>query len=123
MSVTGDPDNQSNKGLNCVKGYYLAKILYGDDRLTVPLIRDDKSTKGTDDGLREATWDEAPRTGGGQAQGHLEEGQEPPGVLGIGPAAHHGRLRHRPSSGRPACCPTTSTRTRACAWPAPWSAS
>lgn len=59
VSVTGDPDNQSNKGLTCVKGYYLAKILYGDDRLTVPLIRDDKSTKGTDDGLREATWDEA----------------------------------------------------------------
>ncbi|KAB3912363.1 twin-arginine translocation signal domain-containing protein, partial [Bacteroides uniformis] len=26
ISVTGDPDNESNKGLNCVKGYYLAKI-------------------------------------------------------------------------------------------------
>ena len=59
VSVTGDPDNQSNRGLNCVKGYYLAKILYGEDRLTVPLIRDDSSTKGTDEGLREATWDEA----------------------------------------------------------------
>ena len=59
VSVTGDPDNQSNKGLNCVKGYYLAKILYGEDRLTTPLIRDDQSTKGTPDGLREASWDEA----------------------------------------------------------------
>ena len=59
ISVTGDPDNQSNKGLNCVKGYYLAKVLYGEDRLTVPLIRDDKSTKGTPEGLREGTWDEA----------------------------------------------------------------
>ncbi|NPD30398.1 molybdopterin-dependent oxidoreductase [Eggerthellaceae bacterium zg-1084] len=59
VSVTGDPDNQSNKGLNCVKGYYLASVLYGDDRLTTPLIRDDKSTKGTDGGLRKATWDEA----------------------------------------------------------------
>ena len=59
VSVTGDPDNQSNRGLNCVKGYYLAKILYGDDRLTTPLIREDSSTKGTDEGLREATWDEA----------------------------------------------------------------
>ena len=59
ISVTGDPNNESNKGLNCVKGYYLAKVLYGDDRLTKPLIRDDKSTKGTDGGLREATWDEA----------------------------------------------------------------
>ncbi|MBQ3106205.1 MAG: molybdopterin-dependent oxidoreductase, partial [Eggerthellaceae bacterium] len=58
ISVTGDPDNQSNKGLNCVKGYYLSKILYAEDRLTVPLVRDDKATKGTPDGLREATWDE-----------------------------------------------------------------
>ena len=45
ISVTGDPDNESNKGLNCVKGYYLAKIMYGDDRLTTPMIREDKSTK------------------------------------------------------------------------------
>ena len=59
VSVTGDPDNQSNKGLNCVKGYYLAKVLYGEDRLTTPLIRDDSSTKGTEGGLREASWDEA----------------------------------------------------------------
>ncbi len=59
ISVTGDPDNQSNRGLNCVKGYYLAKILYGEDRLTTPLIRDDASTKGTPDGLREASWEEA----------------------------------------------------------------
>ncbi len=59
MSVTGDPENGSSRGLNCVKGYYLANALYGEDRLTKPLIRDDKATKGTDGGLREATWDEA----------------------------------------------------------------
>lgn len=59
VSVTGDPDNASSKGLNCIKGIYLSKILYGQDRLTVPLIRDDASTKGTDGGLREASWDEA----------------------------------------------------------------
>jgi nitrate reductase NapA len=59
ISTYGDPDNQSNKGLNCIKGLYLSKILYGEDRLTTPLIRDDNTTKGTPDGLREATWDEA----------------------------------------------------------------
>lgn len=59
ISVYGDPQNDSNRGLNCVKGYYLSKILYGEDRLTTPLIRDDSSTKGTDSGLREATWTEA----------------------------------------------------------------
>lgn len=59
VSVMGDPQNQSNKGLNCVKGYYLAHLLYGEDRLTTPLVRDDSSTKGTEGGLREASWEEA----------------------------------------------------------------
>lgn len=59
VSVKGDPDNRSSKGLNCVKGYYLGKILFGKDRLTKPLIREDNSKKGTMDGFREATWEEA----------------------------------------------------------------
>ena len=59
VSVYGDPENDSNRGLNCVKGYYLGKILYADDRLTKPLIREDNSKKGTSDGFREATWNEA----------------------------------------------------------------
>ncbi|MBQ6453333.1 MAG: molybdopterin-dependent oxidoreductase, partial [Coriobacteriales bacterium] len=59
ISVVGDPKNDSNRGLNCVKGYHIAKVLYGEDRLTKPLIRRDKSTKGTPNGLEEATWDEA----------------------------------------------------------------
>ena len=59
ISVTGDPQNKSSRGLNCVKGYYLASMLRGENRLTVPLIRDDPKTKGTDKGLREATWEEA----------------------------------------------------------------
>ena len=58
-SVVGDPQNGSNRGLCCVKGYHLAKILYGEDRLTTPLIRDDDSLKGTAEGFREASWDEA----------------------------------------------------------------
>ena len=59
VSVYGDPENDSNRGLNCVKGYYLSKILYAEDRLTTPLIREDNSLKGTDQGFREATWTEA----------------------------------------------------------------
>ncbi|MDR2035298.1 MAG: molybdopterin-dependent oxidoreductase [Coriobacteriales bacterium] len=59
VSVTGDPDNESSRGLNCIKGIHLAKLLYGADRLTTPLIRDNPQTKGTNDGLREATWEEA----------------------------------------------------------------
>ncbi|MDR0501355.1 MAG: molybdopterin-dependent oxidoreductase [Coriobacteriales bacterium] len=59
VEVTGDPDNQTNKGANCIKGMNLVKLLYGEDRLTKPLIRDDKTSKGTKNGLREATWEEA----------------------------------------------------------------
>jgi nitrate reductase NapA len=52
VASKGDPECWSNKGLNCIKGYFLAKILYGDDRLTRPLIR--KNGK-----LVESTWEEA----------------------------------------------------------------
>ncbi|MBH9552292.1 nitrate reductase catalytic subunit NapA [Inhella gelatinilytica] len=39
VATQGDPDAPVNKGLNCVKGYFLAKIPYGQDRLTTPLLR------------------------------------------------------------------------------------
>jgi nitrate reductase NapA len=39
VATQGDPDAPVNKGLNCVKGYFLAKIQYGKDRLTQPLLR------------------------------------------------------------------------------------
>ncbi|HYG58743.1 MAG TPA: molybdopterin-dependent oxidoreductase, partial [Symbiobacteriaceae bacterium] len=52
VSVKGDPDNTVNKGLLCVKAFYLHKYLTASDRLTTPLIR-----KG--DRLEPATWDEA----------------------------------------------------------------
>ncbi len=39
VATQGDPDAPVNKGINCVKGYFLAKIQYGADRLTTPLLR------------------------------------------------------------------------------------
>jgi nitrate reductase NapA len=39
VATQGDPDAPVNKGLNCIKGYFLAKIPYGADRLTQPLLR------------------------------------------------------------------------------------
>jgi len=39
VATQGDPDAPVNKGLNCVKGYFLSKIMYGKDRLTRPLLR------------------------------------------------------------------------------------
>lgn len=52
VATKGDPDCWSNKGLNCVKGYMLAKMLYGKGRLTSPMIR--KNGK-----LEKVSWDEA----------------------------------------------------------------
>ncbi|MBI2185980.1 MAG: nitrate reductase catalytic subunit NapA [Acidobacteria bacterium] len=39
VATQGDPDAAVNRGLLCVKGYFLAKIMYGADRLTRPLLR------------------------------------------------------------------------------------
>ncbi len=39
VSTHADPLAPVNHGRNCVKGYFLPKILYGDDRLTTPLLR------------------------------------------------------------------------------------
>lgn len=35
----GDVKSPVNRGLNCVKGYFLSKIMYGEDRLQTPLLR------------------------------------------------------------------------------------
>ncbi len=39
VAVKGDPAAPVNRGLNCIKGYFNAKIMYGEDRLTQPLLR------------------------------------------------------------------------------------
>jgi len=52
MAVRGDEASPVNKGLLCVKGYHLPGVLYGEDRLTHPLLRDG-------DSWRQVPWDEA----------------------------------------------------------------
>ena len=39
VAVKGDPEAPVNRGLNCIKGYFNAKIMYGEDRLVTPLLR------------------------------------------------------------------------------------
>jgi nitrate reductase NapA len=39
VAVKGDPESPVNRGLVCIKGYFNAKIMYGEDRLTQPLLR------------------------------------------------------------------------------------
>ena len=39
VAIKGDQKAEVNKGLLCVKGYHVGAILYGEDRLTTPLLR------------------------------------------------------------------------------------
>ena len=39
IATHGDIKADVNRGLNCIKGYFLSKIMYGNDRLTQPLLR------------------------------------------------------------------------------------
>ncbi len=43
VAVKGDPAAPVNRGLNCIKGYFNAKIMYGADRLKQPLLRVDSN--------------------------------------------------------------------------------
>ncbi|MDO8892225.1 MAG: nitrate reductase catalytic subunit NapA [Sulfurimicrobium sp.] len=59
VATQGDPDAPVNKGLNCIKGYFLSKIMYGKDRLTQPMLRmkDGKFDKNGE--FAPISWDQA----------------------------------------------------------------
>ncbi|MEE9332666.1 MAG: nitrate reductase catalytic subunit NapA [Granulosicoccaceae bacterium] len=59
VATHGDIKSEVNRGLNCVKGYFLSKVMYGADRLTQPLLRmrDGKFHKEGD--FTPVTWDQA----------------------------------------------------------------
>lgn len=59
VATQGDPDAAVNRGLNCIKGYFLSKIMYGEDRLTKPLLRmkNGKYDKGGE--FTPITWNQA----------------------------------------------------------------
>lgn len=52
VAIAGDTQADVNKGLLCVKGYHVGKVLYGADRLTKPLLREG-------DRLVPISWEEA----------------------------------------------------------------
>ncbi len=39
VASQGDPEAFVNRGLNCIKGYFLPKIMYGKDRVLSPMLR------------------------------------------------------------------------------------
>jgi len=59
VATHGDSQAEVNRGLNCVKGYFLSKIMYGEDRLTAPLLRMRGDVFHKDGEFRPVTWDQA----------------------------------------------------------------
>ena len=55
VAVSGDRQADVNRGLLCVKGYHVGMILYGQDRLTQPLLRQNGQ-------LQPITWERAIET-------------------------------------------------------------
>src|SRR5690349_4814522 len=59
IATQGDPQAEVNRGLNCIKGYYLSKIMYADDRLTTPLLRMKNGRYAKDGEFERVSWDQA----------------------------------------------------------------
>ncbi|WP_426416263.1 nitrate reductase catalytic subunit NapA [Aestuariirhabdus sp. LZHN29] len=59
VATQGDPDAPVNKGLNCIKGYFLSKIMYGEDRLTQPLLRMSNGKFDKEGQFTPISWDQA----------------------------------------------------------------
>jgi nitrate reductase NapA len=59
VATHGDPQAEVNRGVNCVKGYFLSKIMYGQDRLTTPLLRMKNGKYDKDGDFAPVSWDRA----------------------------------------------------------------
>lgn len=59
VATHGDMQAEVNRGLNCIKGYFLSKIMYGTDRLTQPLLRKSGGVYDKEGEFEPVSWDEA----------------------------------------------------------------
>ena len=59
VATHGDIHAEVNRGLNCVKGYFLSKIMYGADRLTQPLLRMKNGAYAKDGEFQPVSWEQA----------------------------------------------------------------
>jgi nitrate reductase NapA len=59
VATHGDAESEVNRGLNCIKGYFLSKIMYGTDRLTQPLMRKTNGVFDKNGDFEPVSWDEA----------------------------------------------------------------
>jgi nitrate reductase NapA len=59
VATHGDINAEVNRGINCVKGYFLSKIMYGADRLTEPLLRMKNGKYDKTGEFQAVSWDQA----------------------------------------------------------------
>ncbi|HYG43802.1 MAG TPA: nitrate reductase catalytic subunit NapA [Bordetella sp.] len=59
VATQGDPEAPVNRGLNCIKGYFLSKIMYGADRMTQPMLRKKDGAYDKNGEFMPVSWDEA----------------------------------------------------------------
>ena len=59
VATHGDEKAPVNKGLSCVKGYFLSKIMYGKDRITTPMLRKKDGVFNKEGDFTPVSWDEA----------------------------------------------------------------
>ncbi len=80
LAVRGDQASPVNRGLLCVKGYHLPGLLYGEDRLMYPLLRNKSG-----DGFSRISWDDAlDLVAERYSQTLAEHGPEAVGMYGSG---------------------------------------
>ena len=85
VATHGDMQAEVNRGLNCVKGYFLSKIMYGQDRLTTPLMRKRGGVYDKDGEFEPVSWDEAFDLMAEKCKAVLrEKGPEAVGMFGSG---------------------------------------
>lgn len=81
----GDIKSPVNRGLNCVKGYFLSKIMYGEDRLQTPLLRQTNGVYDKNGEFAPVSWDRAFDEMAKQFKKTLrEKGPEAVGMFGSG---------------------------------------
>ncbi|VTP65625.1 Periplasmic nitrate reductase precursor [Serratia rubidaea] len=120
VASQGDPDAPVNRGLNCIKGYFLPKIMYGKDRLTQPLLRMKNGQYDKQGEFTPVSWERAFDVMAEKFKDALRaKGPDAVGMFGSGQwTIWEGYAAAKLF--KAGCAPITSTRTRATAWPPRW---
>src|SRR4029450_9838032 len=86
VATHGDIKSEVNRGLNCVKGYFLSKIMYGHDRLTKPMLRKTNGKYDKNGQFTPVSWDEAFTIMAEKFKAALNKrGPSGVGMVGVGP--------------------------------------